>query len=296
MNNEVNEKILYKIKNKRSNSIIQKIIQEELNNSLFLGIENNNINIVKYSLTTKDYINKDGTYIQASFDSQFIKEKSLIPLYLSARKNRLEIFVYLLKFLSSSDKKLETSKKVYLYKAINHAIINKSTEIIKFVLDDNNLKRLSFPPLNLLGRNLYNHPSLMMEACHKGNLEIVDLFYSKIKDLLKTEDLLQTDYTGNSILTYCIYEKNFDVFRFLMKNHELNSFPEHFLNKALMYGDLNFIEYLLINKQIEKPLSIKNLPIEKIKELDELFNKRDLFNELNHKLNDKDFNIRKNKI
>lgn len=203
-----------------------------------------------------------------------------------ACKNSDNIIVDLL--LNSSEFKLNADINCDNGEPLIKAAENDDLDMIKY---------LTTHPKFIINRAIPDD-SVLFSACLKGNIEIIDYFYTQ-PNLKKHFDFL----TGcNNLLMIASEHGQLEVAKYLLNSPKLkeeisDSDIEKAFKKACYKKQFNIIEYFIFDSNIEKTPSIESyLEHNGYFTVQSLFEKRDLNKELNNSLNQNNPLMKKAKL
>jgi ankyrin repeat protein len=269
--------------------------QKELNADLVQACKDGDLDLVQFLLNDKELPLKAQLYYIA--DNMEYSNSLLI----SCANGHLNIVKYLCTSEDLSDRRRSDNK---VEAALSTAAAYGYLDIVRFFMEDGRIDYL----------DIHKNPNAFISACGSGELEIVKYFmsspYIKVHTdpekyvlgfkkacannyvniaqyFLEDTDLLQSLVTENykEIFSNACTCSCINILDYLLKNTYINehvNMESHFL-KAVEHNNLEVVHYFIFEHGIKKTEKIEQ-HIKDNKEIQTLFNTRELKNELSNEL------------
>lgn len=275
LDEKLSEEIIdWKEINKSTKELYLKMKKYDLEMLVFDACKSGDLNLIKNLLEDKD-LNIDINCFDGSF------------LHAAAKSGHIKILQYL---LTSETLKEHIDIHSAQGLALKNACENGHLEVVKYLLTS--------PELTEHARINEDNCLAFKNACEKNHFEI-------IKYLLTSQDLKENlDLSKNeNVIIIAADNDNINLARYLLTSKDLNGqinihyAEDSIFRSTVQNNQINFLQFLIFEMNIEKTESIKKFLNESAnKEVDRLFELRDLNNRLEDNLEIKNINNKKLKL
>lgn len=187
---------------------------------------------------------------------------------------RKKIIKYL---IESPELKNKINREEYISEYFKIACANDHLQVIQYLATNPNVNRKNLELLFSIGLN---------HAVRDGRINIVNYFFTEFKDLILNDNMVKNGAITNTACEYGELEilKYFYSMNILNKDNIHQNSDQYFLS-AYENNKLEVIKYFILDLDMDKTENIKQLLSEKPnKEIDKMFNLRDLNKSLNNNL------------